>query len=131
MAGDGDLDDIQSCAVESPLAGNVDNEGRLDLGVLDHVVANPGDQPGIDEVAAGARVDGHGEAECCWGGACRRYRLSRGGWCDARKKKPTPGSGVDAAGAEPGGSVSSGLYGLLMAVGDEAVFAWPEFSSWA
>ena len=79
MVGDADVDDAHGGAVERSLAGDVDDERRLDLGVLDHVAADLGKKLGVDEVAAGARLDGHGEADWRWGGVHRRYRLVRGG----------------------------------------------------
>ena len=60
--GDVDLESSHGGAVELSFAGDVDDEGGVDFGLLDHVAGDVRQQFGVEEVAGCASVHGHVEA---------------------------------------------------------------------
>ena len=117
--GDVHLESPYDGAVELSFAGDVDDEGRVDFGVLDHVASDVRQQFGVEEVAGCAGVHGHVEANRLGVGVGREKRESHAGWrdgkscCGTRRMLSSRVVWVDHGGRGRGGNHLA-IVGLLM-----------------
>ena len=84
VIGDVHLESPHGGAVELSFAGDVDDEGGVDFGVLDHVAGDVRQQFGVEEVAGCASVHGHAEANRLGVGVGREKREAHAEWRDGK-----------------------------------------------